>query len=328
MEGGTDMAAPSIETVRELAQRYSNWGRWGDEDQRGTLNHVTPADVRDAAGLIRSGTTISMALPYDEFGPQSGFIGRFNPIRLMTRDGGDAVMGTNARDFFGGVDRHFHATDDVVIMPLQSGTQWDALSHVIFDGRLYNGYAADQVSSAGALRNDVRQGSDGMVGRGVLLDLPRTLGVEWLEPDHAISAQELDGAAAAVGVEVRSGDFVFVRTGAIARARSEGAWGSYAAGPAAGLGLASVPWIAEHEVAAMATDTWGFEVRPNETPDVMNPLHIILLNQMGLWIGEIFDLDGIAAACADDGHYEFFFCGPPLPFTRAVGSPLNPMAIK
>ena len=78
----------------------------------------------------------------------------------------------------------------------------------------------------------------------------------------------------------------------------------------------------------MATDTWAFEVQPNETPDVMQPLHILLLNKMGMWIGEIFDLDPLAAACAEDGRYEFFFCGPPLPFTRAVGSPLNPLAIK
>ncbi len=269
-----------------------------------------------------------MALPFDEFGPQSGAFNRFNPIRLMTRDGGDALAGTTARDFYGGVDRHFQSTDDVIIMPLQSGTQWDALSHVVFEGRLYNGYSADQVTSAGAFRNDVRQGSNGMVGRGVLLDVARAVGVDWLEPGFAIGAEELERAAAAGNVEVGRGDFVFVRTGSMARARSQGSWGTYAAGDAPGLGLASVDWIAEREVAAIATDTWGMEVRPNETPDVMQPLHIILLAHLGLWIGEIFDLEAVADACADDGRYAFFFCGPPLPFTRAVGSPLNPMAIK
>ena len=325
----TSNTTPSLATVSELAKRHSNWGRWGPEDQRGTLNHVTAEDVRRAAALVRTGQAISMALPYDEAGPQSGHFGRFNPIRLMTRDGGDAVMGTTARDFYGGgPDRHFQSTDDIVIMPLQCGTQWDSLAHIVFEGRLYNGYGADEVTSAGAFRNDVRQGSDAMVGRGVLLDVARALGVEWLEPGHAISGEELDRAAAFGGADVRRGDYLFVRTGAIARARAEGSWGTYSSGPAAGLGLASVDWVASHEVAAIATDTWGFEVQPNETPDVMQPLHIILLNQMGLWIGEIFDLDAIADACAADGRYEFFFCGPPLPFTRGVGSPLNPMAIK
>jgi kynurenine formamidase len=119
-----------------------------------------------------------------------------------------------------------------------------------------------------------------------------------------------------------------VRTGAIAQARARGSWGQYAGGPAPGLALSSVDWLAEREVAAVATDTWGMEVRPNETADVFQPLHIVCIVYMGLWIGEIFDLDPLAADCAADGVYEFMFCGPPLPFTRAVGSPLNPMAIK
>jgi hypothetical protein len=162
---------PSIATVRELAARHSNWGRWG-------------------------------------------------------ADGADAIANTSVGDFYGGVDRYFRAADDIVIMPLQSGTQWDALSHVMFEERIYNGYSADQVSSAGALRNDVRQGSDAMVGRGVLLDVPRALGVPWLEPGFAIGAEDLDRAAAFGGVEVGRGDFVFVRTGVLAQVRSTGSWGS------------------------------------------------------------------------------------------------------
>jgi kynurenine formamidase len=111
-------------------------------------------------------------------------------------------------------------------------------------------------------------------------------------------------------------------------ARAAGAWGDYAGGEAPGLGLGSVDWVASRDVAAIAADTWGLEVRPNETPDVAQPLHIVFIAHMGLWLGEIFDLDPLADDCASDGVYEFMFCGPPLPFTRAVGSPLNPMAIK
>lgn len=320
--------SPNIDTVRELCARYSNWGRWGPEDQRGTLNLVTPAMIVASARLVTRGKAISMALPYDDAGPQTGALGRFNPIHLMVRDGADVLAGTSVRDFYGGVDRHFKSTDDVIIMPLQAGTQWDAFGHVIFENRIYNGYGAEWVSSKGALRGDVTNASGGMVGRGVLLDVPRALGVEWLEPGYAIGAKDLDRAEAHSGVEVRAGDFVFVRTGAMAAARAAGSWGDYAGGDAPGLGLDSVEWVGSRDIAAIAADTWGLEVRPNETPDVFQPLHIVFIVYMGLWLGEIFDLDALADDCADDGVYQFMFCGPPLPFTRAVASPLNPMAIK
>lgn len=322
------MAEPDIETVRALCARHSNWHRWGPDDQRGTLNHVTPVDIVAAARLVRTGKTFSMALPYDQDGPQTGSFNRFNPIHLMTRDGADALVGASVRDFYGGIDRHFRGTDDIVIMPLQSGTQWDALGHVVYDDHIYNGYRADIVSSKGALRNDVRNAAGDMVGRGVLLDIPRSIDADWLEPGTPIGASELDRAATHAGVDVGRADFVFIRTGAIAQARARASWGDYAGGPAPGLALSSIDWFAEREVAAVATDTWGMEVRPNETADVFQPLHIVFIVYMGLWIGEIFDLDPLAADCADDGVYEFMFCGPPLPFTHAVGSPLNPMAIK
>jgi hypothetical protein len=318
----------NIETVRELGERYSNWGRWGPEDEKGTLNLVTPEMVTAAAGLVSKGKTISLALPFDDAGPQTGARGRFNPIHLMIRDGADAVAGTSIRDFYGGVDQHFRGTDDLIIMPLQSGTQWDAMGHVVFENKIYNGFGAEWVSSRGALKGDVAQAADGMVGRGVLLDVPRALGVDWLEPGFAIGAEELRQAESHGAVEVGPGDFVFVRTGAMAAARAAGTWGDYAGGPAPGLGLASVEWVGDRDIAALAADTWGLEVRPNETPDVFQPLHLILIVHMGLWLGEIFDLEPLADDCAADGVYEFMFCGPPLPFTRAVGSPLNPMAIK
>ncbi|HEU4320499.1 MAG TPA: cyclase family protein [Acidimicrobiia bacterium] len=319
---------PSIDTVRELGQKHSNWGRWGTEDEKGTLNLVTEEMIVAAAGLVRQGKSISMALPYDDAGPQTGNLGRFNPIHLMIRDGADIVSGTSLRDFYGGVEKHFRGTDDLIIMPLQSGTQWDAFGHVAFEGKMYNGFSADWVSSKGALKGDVANASDAMVGRGVLLDIPRALGVDWLEPGHAIGASDLDTAVEHAGVDVGPGDFVFVRTGAMTSARAAGTWGTYAGGDAPGLGIDSVDWIGDRDIAALAADTWGLEVRPNETPDVFQPLHLILIVHMGLWLGEIFDLDPIAADCSADGVYEFMFCGPPLPFTRAVGSPLNPMAIK
>jgi kynurenine formamidase len=317
----------NIDTVRELSERYCNWGKWGEDDQRGTLNYVTPEHVAAAAALVRRGKRISMALPFDADGPQTGGFARFNPIHLMTRDGADAIAGTTVRDFYGGRDGYLRGADDIIIMPLQCGTQWDALGHVIFEERIYNGYSANEVSSKGARKNDVCQASEGLVGRGVLLDIARWKGVEVLEPGYAISSDDLDGCARAEGVEVETGDFVLVRTGQMGERRANG-WGDYAGGSAPGLGLASVPWVAENELAGIATDTWGMEVLPNEAEDVFQPLHVVFIVHMGLWIGEIFELEAIGADCAEDGQYEFMFCAQPLPITGAVGSPVNPIAVK
>ncbi|GAA2089190.1 cyclase family protein [Pseudolysinimonas kribbensis] len=319
---------PDISTVRDYMTKYSNWGRWGDDDELGTLNHVTPEIRARAASLVKSGRPFSLALPFDENGPQRGTFNRFNPIHLMTRDGADAIAGTLVRDFYGNHDRHFGATDDLVILPLQAGTQWDSLAHVIYQGQIYNGYSADQVSSKGALRNDITHAAVEPAGRGILLDIARLKGVDWLEGGTAITGDDLDAALEKQGITVQTGDFVLIRTGAMTEVRARGSWGEYAGGAAAGLGLEAIDWIARHEIAAVATDTWGMEVLPNQTPDVFQPLHLVLIVQMGLLVGEIWDLDALAADCADDGVYEFFFVGPALPFTNAVASPLNPLAIK
>jgi len=319
---------PGIDTVRELALRCSNWGRWGADDQLGTLNHIQPDNVAAAARLVRSGRVFSLAIPVDDRGPQTGGIGRFNPIHLMIRDGNAAVTGTMARDFYGGRDTHLGVTDDLLIIPLQSGTQWDSLAHIVFENRIYNGYPATDVGSKGAIRNDIANARERVVGRGVLLDIPRLSGRPWLEPGEAVGAAELEASVRTQGVQVGRGDIVLIRTGQIGQCRHAGSWGTYAGGPAPGIGLDAAPWLFDREVAAMATDTWGAEVRPNQTPEVLQPLHIILVAHAGLLIGEIFDLEALAEDCASDGTYEFFFAAVPLPVTGGVGSPVNPVAVK
>ncbi len=320
--------APTIDTVRQLSEQCSNWGRWGLDDELGTLNHVRPEDVAAAARLVRDGRVISLSIPVDEAGPQTGGFGRFNPIHLMIRDGNGAMTGSTVRDFYGGRDRWIRGTDDILILPLQSGTQWDALGHIVFENRIYNGYDASVVGSKGATRNDITNARDRVVGRGVLLDVARSRGVDWLEPGEPIHAADLVACEAAQGVTVGRGDFVLIRTGQMAQCRSEGSWGSYAGGSAPGIGLDTAPWFHEREVAGIAGDTWGLEVLPNQTEDVFQPLHIILIVHMGLLMGEIFDLEALADDCAADGRYEFLFSAVPLPITGGVGSPVNPLAIK
>ncbi len=309
-------------TVREWGERYSNWGRWGAEDQRGTLNFITPERVLSACSLPRRGLVISCALPFDQKGPQTGFAGRHNPIHVMLADGGDALSG--AQDFLAG---GFRYADDAVIMPLQCGTQWDALSHVFYDGKMYNDRDVRWITSGGALFNSIDRIADGVFGRGVLLDLPRFRRVPWLENGTAILPEELDACAEAEGVTVESGDIVLVRTGMMKRCLEQG-WEGYCGGPAPGLSLHCARWIHERCIAAVATDTWGVEVIPNETPDCFQPLHMVAIRNTGVLFGEIFALDELAGACAEDGEYAFFFVAPPLPITGAVGSPINPLAIK
>ena len=318
------MSAPTVtaEEVLEVATRCNNWGRWGDEDQLGTVNLIDAACVRDAAALVRTGKVISCALPYDANGPQSGAAGRVNPIHVMLHDGADvAVNAPNPR-------KVLRSADDAVYMPLQCGTQWDALSHIFHDGKMYNGYPAELVTSSGAAKNGIQNYRDKIVTRGILLDMARYRGVDWLEPGDGISGQDLAECAESVGITPRPGDALLVRTGMMARVRANESWGGYAGGDAPGIALSGAEWLCQNDIAIVATDTWGMEVRPNQTEDIYQPLHIVLIVNAGMLIGEIFDLEELAADCAADGVYEFMFAAPPLPFTNAVGSPLNPLAIK
>jgi kynurenine formamidase len=313
----------SLADVQAMAEQVRNWGRWGPDDELGTVNHVGAEAIVRAAGLVRKGQVFSLALPFDRQLPL-GVTGssRFLPIHLMLTSGADALAG--GQDHLKGV----RYSDDVIIMPLQCGTQWDGLAHNFDRGQMWNGYDMRLVGSSGAARNGIEKLADRVVGRGVLLDVPRSLELEWLEPGYRVTAQVLDDCLIAQGIEVGLGDFVLVRTGHIASRRAAGTWGDYSGGHAPGLTLDTAAWLHERRVAAVATDTWGAEVRPNETTLVDQPWHILAISNMGLLVGEIFDLDGLAADCAEDGTYEFLFVAPPLPFTGAVGSPVNPLAIK
>ncbi len=311
----------TAETVVEEGRRLRNWGRWGDEDQLGTLNYITPEKIKEGAALVRQGKIVSCTLPYDANGPQTGTGRRFNPMLRMMATGTDVAALSDNPYGFG-------FSDVMVIMPLQAGTQWDGLAHCFAEGQMYNGRDMRLVTSQGARVNGIEQVADKVATRGVLLDIPRFKGVDWLEPGTPVSIADLEGCAQRQGVTVGRGDALLVRTGHMALCRAKGSWAGYAGGDAPGLSLETAAWLHAREVAAVATDTWGMEVRPNETRDLFQPLHRILIPYMGLLVGEIFDLDPLAADCAADGVYEFFFVAPPLPFTGAVGSPLNAYAIK
>ncbi|HEV7207589.1 MAG TPA: cyclase family protein [Mycobacteriales bacterium] len=313
------------DVIADYISRYSNWGRWGAEDQLGALNHVGPEQITAAASLVRQGKVISMSLPYDLKGPQSGGF-RANPLNLMTATGTDYMSG--AQDTLPGgfgASKGFGFSDDVLVMPNQAGTQWDSLAHIFWRGKLYNGFDANSVTAHGAERCGIQVFREKFIMRGVLLDVANYKKVSCLEPGYAISIDDLDQTAAAQGVDIKTGDAVIVRTGLLEARRD--AWGDYNGGPAPGLSLYTAPWLHAHDIAAIATDTWGCEVRPNEI-DLFQPLHIAALVHMGIPFGEIWDLAAISQDCRADGVYEFLLSAAALPITGAAGSPLNALAIK
>jgi kynurenine formamidase len=319
----SDPADGGAARLAEAARRSCNWGRWGPDDEAGTLNFITPEMVVAASRLVRRGTVFSLAIDFGASGPQNGFLGRFNPTTFMLRDGSDAF----AREM-PGVPRGIGAADDVLLMPTQGATQWDSLAHIFYDGRMLNGYDCRLVSSLGAERNGIASFRDRVVGRAVLLDVPRHLGVDWCAPGKAIGGDLLDAAAAAQGIAVGTGDIVLLRTGQLASCRAAGSWGDYAGGDAPGVDFESLAWVHERQIAALATDTYSAEVRPSEITYASFPWHRVAIPQIGLCVGEIFDLEALAADCAADGVYEMFFSACPLPVIGSVGGPINPIAMK
>ena len=309
------MALP--DELKALAAEVSNWGRWGDDDELGTLNLVDAAAVRRGIEAATTGEQIPLAVRLDANGPQVGTIpGRINPLHSMV------AINTP----YTGDPAEFCASDDIVTMGLQACTHWDALAHVSYEGRIYNGFPATSVTAErGATRCGIHRVTS-LVTRAVLLDVARATGVERLAPGHAVTADELEAAVDLAGVRPEAGDAVLVRTGHLQlfKARDRHA---YTAGHSPGLTVGTVPWMRRHDVAAVATDTVTFEVYPCEDPAVLFPVHLLHLRDMGLTQGQNFDLEALAARCADDGRYAMLLVANPEPFTGAVGAPTAPVAI-
>lgn len=321
----TSTATDDEQLLNQYIDRCSNWGRWGQADELGTLNLVGPEQVVRAASLVRQGRPISLSLPYDQAGPQPGGF-RNNPQLLLTATGTDHVSGAQdplPSDF--GPANGFGFSDDILIMPTQCGTQWDSLSHIFWQGQMYNGRPAEKVTTRGAQKNGIENYTARIVMPGVFVDLPAHRGVASLAPGEAVQSGEIDEFLAGHDIVVQPGDALLVRTGFMSARR--GQWGDYAGGAAPGLSLHMAPWLREHDIAAVATDTWGVEVRPNEI-GYFQPLHIVSLVHAGMAFGEMFDLDELAADCAADGTYTFMFIASPLPLTGASGAPVSALAVK
>ncbi len=310
------MALPS--DLLALAAEVSNWGRWGDDDELGTLNLIDDAAVARGLAAARTGARFSLAIRLDANGPQLGTIpGRINPLHTMvainvsyTGDPDDVCW-----------------SDDVMTMGLQACTHWDGLAHVSYSGRIYNGFAAGTVTAdRGATRCGIHKVGS-IVGRALLLDVARALGHDVLPPGHRISESDLDAALDQAGAAVEPGDIVLVRTGQMTFLKRRDREG-YLLGDQPGLTTHTIRWFHRHDVAAVAIDTLAMEVFPCEDPAVLFPVHMIQLRDMGLTQGQNFDLEALAASCAADGVYEMLLVANPEPVTGGTGAPVNPVAVK
>jgi kynurenine formamidase len=200
----------------------------------------------------------------------------------------------------------------------------DALCHIFHDGKLYNGYPIERVTAHGALELGVHELAAGIVSRGVLLDIPAVRGVDWLEPGEPILPEDLEAAEVRAGLRVESGDVLLVRTGRWARSAAEGRWGPE--GGLAGLYASCLPWLHERGVATLGCDGVS-DVSPSAVEGVPMPIHTVAIVAMGLHLLDNLELDPLAAACAEEGRWEFLLTVAPLVLLRGTASPVNPIAM-
>ncbi|MDH2393588.1 cyclase family protein [Streptomyces sp. HNM0663] len=299
----------------DIAKRVNNWGRWGESDEIGTLNLITEAKVRAAAGVVHRGRRVPLALPLHQDGIQSGLIpGRVNPLHTMVQINQELFgPGTVA------------TSDDAVTMGLQAATHWDALPHVSHSGRIYNGRPADSITPHTRARFSGIHTVRHVVSRGVLLDVARAKGADRLPGDHAVTPEDLDEAAEFAGVRVEAGDIVLVRTGQIRLALSGDRRGY--GHPSPGLSIRTPEWFHARDVAAVANDTLTFEIFPPEVADLWMPVHALHLVEMGMPQGQNWNLEELSTACAEERSHAFLLCATPEPFLGGTGGPVAPVAV-
>lgn len=283
----------------------SNWGRWGPEDQQGALNLMTPELIRRAAGLVKTGKTYSLAVPLEAQGAQWPMRPKiWKVVEHGTVQIGEVLHGSSG---------------DALMMHSHSGTHIDALCHIWNDNQLYNGFDAIQhVKSRGITRNAI-DNVPFIVGRGVLLDVAGWKGVDNLALGEAVTADDLDGCAAAQNLSIEAGDILLLRTGWMRLINEDRAL--FDSGEP-GIDMSTIPWLKAHDVVGIGADNHAVEVLPQIPPgDIV--IHRAAIRDLGIYLMENFNLEVLAA----DKVYECLLVIAPLPIVGGAGSPINPIAI-
>jgi kynurenine formamidase len=296
----------------ELFQKVCNWGRWGPDDERGTLNYISPAHVRAAAALVRSGRSVSLAVPVNTVaGPDNPHPAVHNMVQTHDIPSDPTfALDYMACDFHG--DCHTHI---------------DALCHIGYKGKLYNGKPVSSVTSRGPTLMDITAYAHGIVGRGVLLDIPRLLGVKWLEPGEAVTREELEAAEKAQGVRLGEGDIFLFRTGHHRRRLELGPWNNgYDGEGKAGLHATTMLMLHERKVAAFLPDGDG-ETVPSNVEGIIYPIHALQICAMGMACADSLQFEELVKVCEEERRWEFMVVIEPLRFPQCTGSLFNPIAI-
>jgi len=298
-----------------LFKAVCNWGRWGPDDERGTLNFITGEHVRRAAALVRSGRSVSMAIPINKVaGPDNPHPAIHYMVQAYDFRSGLGEPQFSA-DFLGSVchgDCHTHI---------------DALCHIAYQGKIYNGKPASSVTSRGPTIQDITAYAHGIVGRGVLLDIPRLRGVKWLEPGEAVSRAELEAAEKAQGVQLGEGDIFVFRTGHHRRRLELGPWNNtYAGEGKAGLHVDTIPLLHARKVAAFLPDGDG-ETVPCNVEGMAYPIHALQIAAMGMACSDSLQFEELVKVCEDEKRWEFMVAAAPLRLPGGTGSLWNPIAI-
>jgi kynurenine formamidase len=305
----TEVSAAEFKAIFE---EVCTWGRWGRGDERGALNNLNAGQVATAARLVRDGDAVTLSQPL------------MTEPRADVPEPADHHMTMLADDDIGLGALHF-AKDYVGLDYHNPGhSHIDALCHVAYEGSIYGGKPSQSITPEGGHAGTVELLKDGLVGRGVLLDIPRLRGVPWLEPGDHVFREDLEAAEKAQGVAVGAGDILLVRTGHARRLAELGPWDTDKA--RAGLHPTAVGFLAEREVSALGSDG-NNDTAPSTTEGVAFPIHVLAINAMGVHLLDYLQFEDLVDRCEVDGRWEFLFVGAPLRIPGGTGSPLNPIAI-
>jgi kynurenine formamidase len=294
-----------------LYQRLRGLAGWAEDDRRGALNYLTPFQVAQAAREVRSGRTVSMAAAIEnDVTPDNP-----EPCRHQMTAGTESEF-----------DSSLHFAADRVAMNIHSNadSHLDALCHVLYKGTMYNGVPRDKVTVRGAAELSVDVARNGIVGRGVLLDIPRLEGRAWLEPGEYVTGEALAAAETAQHVRVGQGDLLFVRVGHRPRRDHYGPWD--AAQERAGLHPTAMEFLAERRVAVMGSDG-NNDTAPSVAATVEFPIHVLAIHAMGMHLLDYLQFEDLLAICQEEDRWSFLCVIAPLRLPAATGSPVNPIAV-
>jgi kynurenine formamidase len=295
-----------------LFDELKRWGTWGEDDESGALHFLTPARVAAAAGLVHDGVSVTLSLPLNTHP------GAHNP---KPADHHMTALGSEASD---GNAVHFNKDYIGADYHNDGHTHIDALCHVAYEGRMYNGHAEREVTQHYSPVNSIEVLKDGLVGRGVLLDIPRTRGVQWLEPGEHVFPSDLEAAELMEEVTVQEGDILLIRTGHARRLAELGPWNTAQA--KAGLHPTVMPLVAERGIAALGSDG-NSDTAPSSTEGVGFPIHVLAIAAMGIHLLDYLQFEDLRATCASARRWEFLFVAAPLVIAGGTGSPVNPIAV-